>query len=49
VLVFCTPPASESEAVVVEVRVAVGERGEVGPGGELDVMTALWETDDCVR
>lgn len=22
--------------------------GEVGPGGEPEVMTALWETEDCV-
>jgi len=44
--VLCTPAESESEAVVVDVRVAVGERGEVGPGGEPEVMTALWETDD---
>jgi len=48
-VVRSTAAESESEAVVVDVRVAAGERGEVGPGGEPEVMTALWETDDCVR
>jgi hypothetical protein len=47
-IVLCAPAESESEAVVVDVRVAVGEMGEVGPGGEPEVMTALCETDDCV-
>jgi hypothetical protein len=33
----------------VELRVAVGWSGDVGVGGEPEVMALVWETDDCVR